>query len=73
MDKMNQKCFNEDVNIIVKARRRPRFKAGSELSSKVNRVEISLDQDELEDASVLGINLLISSEVCESSRPGNCK
>ncbi len=73
MDTLTKTCFNEDLNIEVKATRRPRFKAGAELSGKVNRISIDVDQDETGDAEKIAIKLIISSEVCEKSRPGNCK
>lgn len=73
MDNLTKTCFNEDLNIEVKATRRPRFKAGAELSGKVNRISIDVDQDETGDAEKIAIKLIISSEVCEKSKPGNCK
>lgn len=73
MDTLTKTCFNEDLNIEVKATRRPRFKAGAELSGKVNRISIDVDQDETVDAEKIAIKLIISSEVCEKSKPGNCK
>lgn len=73
MDRTTQTCVNEDLDIQVKATRRPRFKAGAELSGKVNRISIDVDQDETADADKIAIKLIISSEVCEKSKPGNCK
>lgn len=73
MDRTTQTCVNEDLDIQVKATRRPRFKAGSELSGKVNRISIDVDQDETADAEKIAIKLIISSEVCEKTKPGNCK
>ena len=73
MDTLTKTCFNEDLNIEVKATRRPRFKAGAELSGKVNRISIDVDQDETGDAEKIAIKLIISSEICEKSKPGNCK
>lgn len=73
MDRTTQTCVNEDLDIQVKATRRPRFKAGAELSGKVNRISIDVDQDETADADKIAIKLIISSEVCEKTKPGNCK
>lgn len=73
MDRLSQTCFNEDLNIEVKATKRPRFKAGAELSGKVNRISIDVDQDETGEAEKIAIKLTISSEVCEKLKPGNCK
>jgi hypothetical protein len=73
MDRTTQTCVNEDLDIQVKATRRPRFKAGAELSGKVNRISIDVDQDETADADKIAIKLIISSEVCEKTKPGNSK
>lgn len=37
---------SETTDVSVKVRRRPRFKAGSELSGKVNKITINIDQTE---------------------------
>ncbi len=73
MDNATKKCFNDDLNIEVRATKHPRFKAGAELSGKVNKISIDVNQDETDDAEKIAIKLLISSEVCEKLKPGNCK
>jgi nucleoid DNA-binding protein len=39
-----EECMSNDLQIAVKAKTRPRFKAGAELSKTVNRVEVNVDQ-----------------------------
>lgn len=72
MNTSTQTCYNEDLNIEVKATKKPRFKAGAELSGKVNKISIDVDQDQTNDFESIGIKLTISSEVCEV-KAGNCK
>jgi hypothetical protein len=72
MEKMNN-CFNDDLKIELKASKRPRFKAGAELSGKVNLVGIEVNQETTEEAELIEVKFAISSEICEKPRPGNCK
>lgn len=71
MNTTTQTCYNEDLNIEVKATKKPRFKAGAELSGKVNKISIDVDQDQTNDSESIGIKLTISSEVCEA-KAENC-
>lgn len=72
MNTSTQTCYNEDLNIEVKATKKPRFKAGAELSGKVNKISIDVDKDQTNDSESIGIKLTISSEVCEV-KAGSCK
>lgn len=56
---MSEAVKTEVLDVRLKACRRPRFKAGSELSSKVNRVVINIDQtmDEDLDKECLDVDL----------------
>lgn len=72
MDKIKQ-CVSEDLTIELKASKRPRFKAGADLSNKVNLVAIDINQEANEDTETLELKLVLNSEICEKSRPGNCK
>lgn len=47
----------EVLDVQVKACRRPRFKAGSELSGKVNRVIVDIDQVVEGDQECVAVNL----------------
>lgn len=53
------------MDVQIKARRRPRFKAGSDLSSRVNRVVITIDElwNEDGDSDGLDVGLKWETEV----------
>lgn len=72
MDKVKQ-CVSEDLTIELKASKRPRFKAGADLSGKLNRVAIEVNQEATDESETLELRLILNSEICEKSRPGNCK
>jgi hypothetical protein len=73
MERVNQNCQNSNLEIEVKAVKRPRFKAGAELSGKVNKIHIDVNQHEMEDAEAIELKLVFFNEVCEKTKPGNCK
>ncbi|AEA42587.1 hypothetical protein [Fluviicola taffensis] len=64
-------CFSNDLDVVVNAIRRPRFKAGAELSSAVNLVGIDVEHDLLEDAEKLTVRVKIQSKTCET-KECNC-
>ena len=61
-----EKCIKSDLIVEVKAKRKPRFKAGSELSGKVNLVAIDFNEEIDETSEIVELNLHISSENCSS-------
>jgi hypothetical protein len=61
---VNDKCAKSDLEVQVKATRRPRFKAGAELSSKVNRMAIDVNEELTEDQERIEIKLVLTSESC---------
>ena len=60
------KCKSSDLVVNVKTNRTVLFKAGSDLSSKVNRVGVDVVEEINEDREVFEISLKISSESCEN-------
>jgi hypothetical protein len=56
-------CANSDFLLNVK-RNVIRFKAGSELSSSVNRMDVDFDEDITDEAHELKITLVLKSERC---------
>ena len=60
----NESCSKSDLIVQVKSRRRPRFKAGSELSSKVNLVAVDFNEDSTEDTEMMEVKITLSSEAC---------
>jgi hypothetical protein len=58
-------CANSDFLLNVK-RNVIRFKAGSELSSSVNRMDVDFDEDITDEAHKLKISLVLKSERCSN-------
>ncbi len=56
-------CTNSDLLLNVK-RNVIRFKAGSELSSSVNRMDVDFNEDITDEAHELKIMLVLKSERC---------
>jgi hypothetical protein len=56
-------CANSDFLLNVK-RNVIRFKAGSELSSSVNRMDVDVDEDITDEAHEMKITLVLKSERC---------
>jgi hypothetical protein len=56
-------CANSDFLLNVK-RNVIRFKAGSELSSSVNRMDVDVNEDISDEANELKITLVLKSERC---------
>jgi hypothetical protein len=56
-------CANSDFLLNVK-RNVIRFKAGSELSSSVNRMDVDVNEDITDEAHELKITLVLKSERC---------
>ncbi len=59
-------CSKSDLTVALKTRRRPRFKAGSDLSSKVNRVEVEFNENITDDSELMEIKINLISEACVS-------
>jgi hypothetical protein len=58
-------CANSDFLLNVK-RNVIRFKAGSELSSSVNRIDVTVDEDITNEAHEMKISLVLKSERCSN-------
>jgi hypothetical protein len=56
-------CANSDFLLNVK-RNVIRFKAGSELSSSVNRMDVDVNEDITDEAHEMKITLVLKSERC---------
>jgi hypothetical protein len=56
-------CANSDFFLNVK-RNVIRFKAGSELSSSVNRMDVDLVEDVTDTHETMGISIVMRSEKC---------
>lgn len=56
--------MSNDLQIAVKAKTRPRFKAGAELNKIVGRIEVNVDQQVWEDAEEIAFEVKIIREAC---------
>lgn len=60
-------CLNNELEVNVKATRRPHFKAGAEISGKMNLLNIEFNEDLREDREVIEVKLQLSSKSCAKS------
>ncbi len=56
-------CTNSDFELNVK-KKSVRFKAGAELSSSVNKMDVDLVEDVTDTHEILGISIVMRSEKC---------
>jgi len=65
MNTENKKCTSNDLEVQVKATARPvRFKAGAELSGKVNRIAVEVNEDHTEEKESIEVKLVLTRESC---------
>ena len=58
-------CTSSDLILNVKTKRDvTRFKAGAELSGKVNKMDVTVDEDITDEAQEWKITLVLTSERC---------
>jgi len=60
----NTTCKNDQLELMIRTKRNVRFKAGSDLSSKVNRVAVEVHEDAQDDQHVTEISIQLFSEDC---------
>ncbi len=60
----NKTCQTNDLMVNLKATRRPRFKAGAELSGRVNIMDVNVDQEIGDDFEAIEIKIRLSTETC---------
>lgn len=63
-DMEENKCTNSELEVTLNARRSPRFKAGSDLSSRVNLVAIDFNEEMDETSESVELKIRLSSEAC---------
>lgn len=64
----NTNCKNEQLNVTIRASRNVRFKAGSDLSTKVNRVVVDVNEDLSDDQHNLVISIHLFAEDCKKDQ-----
>ncbi|MEN9998491.1 MAG: hypothetical protein RI922_1481 [Bacteroidota bacterium] len=57
----------EDLEVQVKMSKPTRFKAGGELSGKVNRVGVQVNEDLIENKELFELKMVISREATNNS------
>ena len=57
-------CTNSDFELNVK-KKSVRFKAGAELSSSVNKMDVDLVEDVTDTHEIMGISIAMRSEKCK--------
>jgi hypothetical protein len=62
-----ENCSKSDLIVQVKARRAPRFKAGSDLSTKVNMVEVDFNEEQTDTTELVEVKIVLSSKECSNS------
>lgn len=65
---LENRCTQSQTEVIVKSRRRPRFKAGSDLSTKVNRVVVEINEESNPDNELIELKIRLFREECEESK-----
>lgn len=58
------KCNKSNLTVHLKASRKPRFKAGSDLSTKVNLVTVDFNEELTEELELFEVKLTFSSQNC---------
>lgn len=64
----NGKCKNDELELIIRAKQNVRFKAGSDLSTKVNRVIVDVNEDSSGEQHVTEISIHLVSEDCKKDQ-----
>lgn len=64
----NTNCKKEQLNVAIRASRNVRFKAGSDLSTKVNRVVVDVNEDLSDDQYNLVISIHLFAEDCKKDQ-----
>ena len=57
-------CTTNDLEVQVKATSKPRFKAGAELSGKVNRIAVEVNEDLTEEKESIEVKMVLTRELC---------
>ena len=59
-----ENCIKTDLILNVKKKDVRRFKAGAELSGKVNLMDVSVFEDETDTHEILEVSLVLSNKQC---------
>ena len=62
-----ENCIKNDLILNVKKKDIRRFKAGAELSGKVNIMDVSVFEDETDTQEILEVSLVLTNKQCEKT------
>lgn len=68
-----ENCKKSDLIVNVRKRNVGRFKAGAELSGKVNIMEVDFNEEVNETSEMLEVKIKLSSESCEAAPGCDCE
>ncbi len=60
----NTSCKNEELELIIRSKNVVRFKAGADLSGKLNRVVAEVNEDLQDEQQSTEIKIHLTSEFC---------
>lgn len=60
----NTSCKNEELELIIRSKNVVRFKAGADLSGKLNRVVAEVNEDLQDELQTTEIKIHLTSEFC---------
>ena len=62
-----ENCIKNDLILNIKKKDVRRFKAGAELSGKVNIMDVSVFEDATDTHDILEVSLVLTNKQCEKS------
>ena len=60
-----ENCIKNDLILNIKKKDVRRFKAGAELSGKVNIMDVSVSEDATDTHDILEVSLVLTNKQCE--------
>ena len=61
-------CKQIDTDVILRLKRKPvRFKAGSDLQTRVNRISMDIDEETTEQTELIKLKIEVFRELCVES------
>lgn len=60
----NTTCNDDQLELTIRTKRKVRFKAGADLSGKVNRVEVDMSEDTEDNQHVTVISIQLNFKDC---------
>lgn len=68
-----ENCNKSDLTVQVRSKRTPRFKAGSELSGKVNLIAVDFNEEINDDSELVELKIQLTTESCSAADSCECK